>query len=172
MRRKTYSPAQVANSFIKLATEKSIKIDPLKIQKLIFFTHGWSLALDNQSLVDEPFHAWRFGPVISSIYHEFKQYGNSQIKHFMSELIEHEPNNYNWSSTFIDHDDTTTLNLVNKVIKDYGKYTGSQLSTMTHQKDSPWESTYSRGIKEGIANGKEILNSDIKIYFDKMLDEH
>jgi uncharacterized phage-associated protein len=171
MRKRSYSPSQVANSFIQYGAKKSIKVDPLKIQKLIFFAHGWSLALDGQALIDEPFHAWRFGPVIGSIYHEFKQYGNSPIKHFMSELVEHEPNNYNWSSTFIDPQDVTTLNLVNKILKDYGKYTGSQLSAMTHQKDSPWETTYSRGIKEGIANGKEILNADIKAYFDKILGE-
>lgn len=168
MRRSSYSPAQIANSLLRIAEEQSVNIDPLKIQKLIFFSHGWSLSLDNVSLINEPFHAWRFGPVISSVYHEFKQYGTSQIRHFMSELIECEPNNYSWSSTFVDEEDIETNSLLNKILKYYGKFSGSELSHMTHQEGSPWDLTYKRGIEEGIESGKEILNKEIKAYFDQL----
>lgn len=171
MSNKSYSPAQVANSFLKLSHNCQQGLDPLKIQKLIFFAHGWSLALDEISLINEPFHAWRFGPVISSVYHEFKQYGNNPIKHFMSELVESENNSFSWSSTFITPDDRNANELIKKIFDNYGKFSGSELSNMTHEKGTPWYCTYHRGIKEGIKNGKEILNNEIKKYFNHLAEQ-
>ena len=75
-----YPTKAVANYFIDLANAKKIQITPMKLQKLIYFAHGWHLAIIGEPLIDECVQAWSYGPVIDSIYHEFKEYGSGPIK--------------------------------------------------------------------------------------------
>jgi uncharacterized phage-associated protein len=168
---KIYSPAKVANSIVKIAQSLDVNIDPLKIQKLLYFSHGWSLAINGRGLINEPFHAWKFGPVLSSVYHEFKRYGNGAIKHFMSEIVQDKSNSKNvnlfWKTNFIPESDQETLELLKHIIKKYAKFSAITLSHMTHLKKSPWHITYENGIKEGIKNGKEVPNKLIMQYFQK-----
>jgi len=44
----------------------------MKLQKLVYYAHGWHLALNNEPLIDEQVECWQYGPVISSLFHEFK----------------------------------------------------------------------------------------------------
>jgi uncharacterized phage-associated protein len=76
----TYSPLAIANYFIELAKKKDKFITPMKLQKLVYFAHGWCLALSDEPLIDEKIEAWKYGPVVTSLYHEFKRYGNDGIK--------------------------------------------------------------------------------------------
>ena len=82
-----YSPAKIANSIIRIARSYKINLDPLKLQKIIYFAHCKSLLERNQILITEPFHAFSFGPLITSIYHEYKKYGNNPVDHYASELV-------------------------------------------------------------------------------------
>ena len=45
----------------------------------MYYTQGWCLALADQPLFNEQIEAWKWGPVIRSIYHQFKEFGNSPI---------------------------------------------------------------------------------------------
>src|SRR5262245_29920187 len=78
----TYSALAVANYFLDLAKAKGLALDPMKLQKMIFFAHGWSLALYDEKLIDEPIQAWQYGPVVQSVYHEFKSFGAARIDSF------------------------------------------------------------------------------------------
>ena len=45
--------------------------------KRVYIAHGFSLAINKESLLDKRFdkvEAWKYGPVIPSVYHSFKQY--------------------------------------------------------------------------------------------------
>lgn len=67
----------VANYFIELAHKEGRHITQLGLMKRVYIAHGFSLALNYQSLLDPRFdkvEAWRYGPVIPSVYHSFKQY--------------------------------------------------------------------------------------------------
>src|SRR4051812_39910789 len=74
-----YPAAAIANEFLRLAKEDKAQISPLKLQKLVYFAHGWYLALAGKPLIEERVQAWQFGPVIPTLYREFKRYGNSPI---------------------------------------------------------------------------------------------
>jgi uncharacterized phage-associated protein len=52
---------------------------PLKIQKLVYFLHGWHLAVRADPAIGESFEAWPYGPVLSSLYQQFKGFGRSPI---------------------------------------------------------------------------------------------
>ncbi|MBV8978680.1 MAG: SocA family protein [Alphaproteobacteria bacterium] len=74
-----YNTAAIANWFLDRADQDGVKLDPMKLQKLIYFAHGWYLSLANQPLITEHPQAWNYGPVIPSIYHEFKNFGRGPI---------------------------------------------------------------------------------------------
>ena len=70
----------VANWFLDRADKDGKPLDPMKLQKLIYFAHGWHLALTSKPLINEHPEAWAYGPVIPSIYHRFKKYGRDAVQ--------------------------------------------------------------------------------------------
>src|SRR5687768_9300066 len=80
-----YNATSIANFFIQKGIEAGNPIDQMKVQKLVYFAHGWYLAITNQPLINEAIEAWRFGPVIPSLYHSLKHSGNQAITHTIDE---------------------------------------------------------------------------------------
>lgn len=152
-----YSAMAVANAFIKRAQEGKLNgLTPMKLQKLLFFAQSWCLARGEEPLMDDVFCRWQYGPVIPSLYHEFKEYGANPITarggHIVSrgdKLVKVTP--------YVGEDDTESWALIDEIIKVYGDYTGSQLSAITHEDDSAWART-------GGADGGPIENADLARY--------
>ncbi|MBT4989978.1 MAG: DUF4065 domain-containing protein [Rickettsiales bacterium] len=165
-----YSPAKIANSIIRIARSYKINLDPLKLQKIIYFAHCKSLLERNQILITEPFHAFSFGPLITSIYHEYKKYGNNPVDHYTSELVMEE-NDLTWKILYVPDDDVETNKILNETFDKYSNYSGSILAEMTHIQNGPWFKTYAQGLKEGINNGKEISNYEIRNHTARQVDE-
>lgn len=74
------SSEAVANYFIGAGVASGNPIDPVKLQRLIYFAHGWHLAIHGQPLIDERVEAWRYGPTAPSVYHHTKQNGFRAIR--------------------------------------------------------------------------------------------
>ena len=143
---KAYPAASVANFFIDKSNNEGQIITLMKLSKLVYIAHGWSLALLNRLLIKEPIEAWKFGPVIESLYHEFKRFGNTNINMFaIADTIKEEE----------------IVALLNKVWDGYKKYTPYELSNWTHVKGSPWDQVYSPNRRN-----QEIDNDTIKEYFN------
>ena len=54
-------------------------ITPMKLQKLLYYCQGYSLALTGKPIFSEPIEACAHGPVIDSVYQEYKKYKNDVI---------------------------------------------------------------------------------------------
>ena len=54
-------------------------ITPMKLQKLLYYCQGYSLALIGKPIFVEPIEAWEYGPVIDSVYQEYRKYKNEII---------------------------------------------------------------------------------------------
>lgn len=52
----TVEALAIANEFIDLAAEREEQLTPMKLQKLVYYAHGWWLGLTSQPL------AWRGNP--------------------------------------------------------------------------------------------------------------
>ncbi len=76
----TYPAISIANMFLESGERDNIPISPMKIQKLIYLAHGYYLYLYEEPLVDERLQAWKFGPVLPSIYHKCKHYDRTGIR--------------------------------------------------------------------------------------------
>src|ERR1041385_1190632 len=74
-----FDPKAIANYFLDLAESEKAAIEPLKMQKLVYFAHGWYLAFTGKPLLNEFVEAWQYGPVIPDLYHAFKHYGSQPI---------------------------------------------------------------------------------------------
>ena len=55
-----YNAIAVANYFIDKAKADGVPLTHMKLQKLIYFAHGWHLALYGEPLIDEEIQAWEF----------------------------------------------------------------------------------------------------------------
>jgi uncharacterized phage-associated protein len=143
-----YTPRQIADFFLYVGKDDQ-SMTPMKIIKLVYIAHGWSLGLYNKPLITEAPQAWKYGPVIPSLYDEFRQYGNQKIDIPVSENP---------------IQDEKTNKLLEKIWNTYGKYTAVQLSAMTHEPETPWSITWEKAKKQ-----YKTLNLTIP---DNLIQEH
>jgi uncharacterized phage-associated protein len=176
-----YKPIAVANYFIDLAKSKGDCISPMKLQKLIYYAHGWNLALKDSPLIDEQVEAWAFGPVIRSVYHKFRSYGDRPITEKESVFKLRETPNAaglvgRWYVPSIDDEPDSapfTKQLLDKIWDVYGGYSAIQLSNMTHQPGSPWDQTVTECKEKNggrLLKGTDIPATVIRDYFIGMED--
>ena len=65
----------IANHFIRLAEVDSQSMSIMRILKIVYLVHGWTLAIQDRPLVNEFVQAWQYGPVIPGFYYSFRPYG-------------------------------------------------------------------------------------------------
>lgn len=125
-------PAQaMANTILKMSFKEEIDVTPMKLQKLLYFIYRDYLKKTNVRLFSERFECWRYGPVLSSIYSEFKSFGSKPITKFAR--------NADGGGDFIELKTVPILRSVVETIWDkYQDSTGIELSEITHQKGSAW----------------------------------
>ena len=56
-----YPAAAVANNLLHIAEAAGESVDPMKVQKLVYFAHEWHLGYDRGALSAELAQAWRWG---------------------------------------------------------------------------------------------------------------
>lgn len=126
-----YNPLTIANFFLKNYGSDN-DITPMKLVKLVYISHGWYLGITGNALIDENPEAWKYGPVIPTVYHHFKNFGGLPIK----------------IQDFIPNPDTELneeIKLFLKKIWDvYGQYSAIQLSAKTHKINTPWYISWNR----------------------------
>jgi len=146
-----YSSKAVANYFLDLAEGEGNHLSPMKLQKLVYFAHGWHLAIAGAPLVHEQIEAWKWGPVIRSLYHEFKEFGNQSISGRATHvrMKQGPPFEFQITTPSIDKeasgapgDVERTKAILNKVWDVYKGFTAVQLSKMTHKANSPWDKVF------------------------------
>lgn len=131
-----YDPKSIANYFLEVAAAEGQSIDPMKLQKLVYYAHGWYAGHRGQPLINENIEAWQYGPVIPSLYHEFKPYGAGTIRTKATSYA-------NGAFQEVPHPpDPAVRQFLDNVWRSYSPYTGIALSEMTHAADSPWDVTW------------------------------
>lgn len=129
-----YPAAAVANAMLHMADSEGKPLTHMQLQKLVYIAHGWHLAVTGRALIMEPVQAWKYGPVIPDLYEQLKSFGREPVNcrlpwwDYESGVI----------TTAVPHFPTDTHDVVGRVWGAYKHLNGLQLSTLTHQKETPW----------------------------------
>ena len=140
-----YSAGQVANYILDLADRDGVAVTPMKLQKLVYIAYGWAMALYDLQLFREQIQAWKHGPVIPSLFHEFKVYTNNPITGRSFELNR---DGSTWISS-IPRLDREARGAVSGTWRAYGHLTAANLRSRTHAPDAPWSQVYDGEVKHG-----------------------
>jgi uncharacterized phage-associated protein len=141
---------RVANALVWHSQKHGDPISNLKLQKLLYYTHGWFLALNDRLLFSEPIEAWIRGPVVRSVWQEFNGYAWKPIVRRVSEPT--------LSTLVLDH--------IDEVMFAYGDHSAYQLEELTHR-ETPWLKARD-GLSPKASSSRVISNDDIYKYFSKL----
>lgn len=147
----------VANTILRKSLAEGEPLTHMKLQKLAYYLHGWHLAQLDAPACVEQVEAWKYGPVWGGLYHALKYLGPDPIGR--RDLI-CEPGDEEGELIFytVPKTDTQFYTILDKVWREYARYTATELSRMTHQPGSPWAKTRKLG-------NLFIDNEDIKQHF-------
>lgn len=144
-----YNPIHVVNKFIELAAAAGNPLTHMQIQKLLYIAHGVNLAVYDKPLLSAPVCAWRYGPVIPSVYNALKANRSRPIT----------------GKIFCDNTqiDAKTEALLQSIYNTYGNLEGTVLSEFTHRDGTPW--------KQSIDKNENIIDDEvIKKYYKRLME--
>ena len=118
---------------------REIDTTPMQVLKLVYLSHGWTLGFHSVPLIADPVEAWTYGPVVPAVYHRYKKFGGGLILGKYSNHAEQLA--------------SRAQAMIELVERGYRHCTGTDLSRLTHQPNTPWDVTRRRsGIGSVIPN--------------------
>ena len=125
------SALNVGNSILRRGFAEDIDITPMKLQKMIYLVYKRYYKEYKKSLFTESFEVWRYGPVVRSVYDEFKGFKSNRISRYAIErdgtiLVVNEKKAQNFKEA------------LDYVWDKYKLYDGIPLSEMTHRQGTAW----------------------------------
>ena len=120
---------QVSDYIILKLIEGGVPLNNLKLQKLVYYTQAWHLAMkDGKPLFDGRFQAWIHGPVNRDLYARFVRNKSLYSPIDISDITE------GFNPEDIPADSRKHIDMI---LESYACFTGSQLESMTHEEE-PW----------------------------------
>ena len=159
-----YEARKICNFLIAQSHAYSSELTNLRINKLLYFIHGWGLTSRREGFVRNHFLAWDFGPVVRPVFDAFKIYDNGKIT---------EP------ATYFDYLSGTnqgclmtisprlTLRQLARVTASYDQFSTSELVEKSHEPGGPWDIVYTAWAKDNRLNLR-IPNELIRTHFLKL----
>jgi len=119
---------QVADYFLsKVDEEVGDNLSNLKLQKLLYYAQGFHLAVHGRPLFDDEIAAWRYGPVVPGVYHEFEHHRAGALP----------PPSADFDPEAIPAD---SQEILDEVFTVYGQFSALRLMEMTRE-EPPWADT-------------------------------
>lgn len=109
-----------ADQIAELIVDRFPGLTAMQLQKLLYYSQAWHLAITDQPLFEEPVQAWADGPVVYDVWRARKSYP-SRLPH------EHAPVELG----------VVSAGVVELVCDRYGNMSGDELSRLTHS-EKPW----------------------------------
>lgn len=144
-------PTSVLN-VAKYILEASGEMTTIKLQKLCYYAQAWVLVNFNEPLFSDEIQAWAKGPVIPNLYEH----------HRAKYLIKAEDLSFAKSNDI----PSKFLSTLDAVIKEYGRFSATQLSELTHQ-EKPWLNARV-GHVDGEISVNQISTYSIKEYYGNL----
>ncbi|WP_312280967.1 type II toxin-antitoxin system antitoxin SocA domain-containing protein [Oscillibacter sp.] len=128
------SAQAVSNAFLLKAFSdtEGVKITPMKLQKLIYFAYRDYLQGTGRKAFNDAIQKWKYGPVVQSVYDEFKSFGQNPINRFAKDAQ---------GKAYLPGD-RELLRCIDDVWNRYKYFSGVQLSQMTHKDGTAWSKAF------------------------------
>jgi uncharacterized phage-associated protein len=145
--------SEVAGTILSLCAKRGIDdVSNLKLQKLTYYAEAWYLAFENKSLYSDRIEAWIHGPVIPTVFKEYRDYRWAPLQRPATrpsadaDIIEH----------------------LNMVLDTYGKFSAQELERLTHS-EAPWTKAREGYAPDEPAN-TEIDRRGMKLYYRSLVE--
>ena len=134
-----YDARLISNYILTRHSAAEFSISNKKLNKILYFLHGHYIATKGARLIENPFEAWRHGPVCRVVYDEFKKFGASPIKDlaiYFDYCLGREaiadpnciaPSDRSW---------------IDDILRRYISLSANQLELTSHEMGSPWWEVY------------------------------
>ena len=131
-----------------------IKCTHLKLEKLVYLCYADYICKTGKKLFEDDIFAFRYGPVISSVYEYYKAYGDKYIEENSSDLLPATKSTYMSARSRILFSESgrEKVRYVDDTIKYYGDMSAGQLVELTHLPGTPWTETYDGGRYKKISD--------------------
>lgn len=148
------------------ADEMELHLTKMQLLKLLYFAHGWWLALRDSYLVDGEFEAWDRGPVLRPVYDAFASVPKSKPIAIRARRFDPFTGQF---GAVPEIEDSGVREFLRRVLQIYGHLSASMLSKMTHVTGSPWDQVWNAPRGE-VHLGMVIPNDLIRGYFLNLMN--
>ncbi|MBB3116115.1 Panacea domain-containing protein [Corynebacterium bovis] len=128
---RTYNAIDLADTIASRAEET---LGAVELQKILYFTQGWSLAITGTPAHSSETQAWTRGPVVPDVWRAGDTRGGDSAS-----------------------DDAELHGLLTLVLAEYGRKSGIELTRLTHR-EGPWRDA--RGDIPETASSTEVIPLD------------
>jgi uncharacterized phage-associated protein len=141
----------VAECLISLSHEKNSPVSNLKLQKLLYYSQAWHLALFKNPLFEEEIEAWVHGPVVPQM---FRRYRDCKWKPIPKSEIDFK------RASFAGH--------LEDVWRVYGNFSAFDLERLTHS-EFPWKAARA-GLPSDASSNEIITKESMQAYYSSRLN--
>lgn len=132
------SSTVLCNNILFRANKDKLKVTPMKLQKIMYYVCRDYVRSTGELPVSEQFEVWPYGPVLPSVYNEFKGFKDKPITSYACDAL--------GKAAMVKESVNPELSrILDDVWHKYKRKTGIELSKMTHQDSSGWYKAYSEG---------------------------
>jgi len=117
------------------------EMNAMKLNKLVGIAHADYLQIYKEPLLDEKIEAWKYGPIVVSVYRKYFRRGKEKLKQEENISL----------PKFIKQ-------FLSIVHDNYKEYNHLQLSTLTHSKGTPWHVAWKKIMNNPFTTSLKIPN--------------
>lgn len=163
-----YRSVEIANEFLSQPGAIG-SLTQMQLQKLAYLANGWNWAINGDQLISEPVEAWDYGPVYRDLYDHTKFFGKEPLTRLVTPADSEAALVFGYRgerpAAYAARLSSRERAVVAHVWNRYGKLSGAQLSSMTHQRGTPWSDAYA-----SLGKSAPIDQSIIKQHYDQLAE--
>lgn len=130
------SSTVLCNNILYRGNRDGIRITPMKLQKLMYFVCRDYVKSYGASPISEQFEVWQYGPVLPSVYSEFKSFRSNPISGYAKDAS---------GNVYMVREDSSPdlAMIIDNIWRKYHSFSGVDLSRITHKTESGWYRAFS-----------------------------
>lgn len=150
----TYKANCIASYVSKLAIDKDRNITHLQLHKILYYLQAHWLVTKNEVLFEDEIEKWRIGPVISSVFNEYKIFRANPITFIPKIITVNDDCSVSKEKFSLDMISEEDRNEIRPIVDNLSFFSGLELTEKTFNHDL-WK--YDESI---------IFNEEEKLFYD------